>query len=110
MCLASDSYTENPQSVVCFRGKHLSNITGNIHYDSLQGSYWADQKDSRIEAGPSPPIKKWSGRGSQPKARDGEEHERGDYSPSRKGGGFGGLPREFFLILSFIMCVFNGGL
>ena len=28
------------------RGKYLSNNTGTTHYDSLQGSYWADQKDS----------------------------------------------------------------
>ena len=27
--------------------KNLSNNTGTTHYDSLQGSYWADQKDSQ---------------------------------------------------------------
>ena len=44
--------------------------------------------------GPSPCIQKWSGGGSnrEQKAR---EHERGDSSPSRKGG-LGGLPRENF--------------
>ena len=49
-------------------------------------------------SGPSPPIKKWTGSGSHrvPKAREGGEHERGNYSPSCKGGGFGGLPRENF--------------
>ena len=55
-------------------------------------------------SGPSPPIKKWSGGGSHRvlKAREGEstrggEHERGDYSPFRDGGGgLGGLPREKF--------------
>ena len=31
------------------RGKHLSNNTGTAHYDSLQGSCWADQKDSHNE-------------------------------------------------------------
>ena len=30
--------------------KYLSNNTGTTHYDSLQGSYWADQKDSHNEA------------------------------------------------------------
>ena len=59
--------------------------------------------------GPSPRIQKWSGGGSnrEQKAREGGEHERGDFSPSRKGG-LGGLPREIFLILSASMCVFNG--
>ena len=27
----------------------MSNNTGTTHYDSLQGSYWADQKDSYNE-------------------------------------------------------------
>ena len=27
------------------RGKYLSNNTGTTHYDLLQGSYWAHQKD-----------------------------------------------------------------
>ena len=31
------------------RDKYLSNNTGTTHYDSLQGSYWADQKDSHNE-------------------------------------------------------------
>ena len=31
------------------RDKYLSNNTGTTHYDSLQGSYWAEQKDSHYE-------------------------------------------------------------
>ena len=31
------------------RHKKISNNTGTTHYDSLQGSYWADQKDSHNE-------------------------------------------------------------
>ena len=27
------------------RHRNFSNNTGTTHYDSLQGSYWADQKD-----------------------------------------------------------------
>ena len=27
----------------------MTNNTGITHYDSLQGSYWADQKDSHNE-------------------------------------------------------------
>ena len=27
----------------------FSNNSGTTHYDSLQGSYWADKKDSRNE-------------------------------------------------------------
>ena len=39
-----------------------------------------------------------------PKTREGGEHERGDYPPSRKGGGgVGGLPREFFNFERFYM-------
>ena len=34
-------------SAVTKRDKYLSNNTGTTHYDSLHGSYWADQKDSR---------------------------------------------------------------
>ena len=41
-----------------------------------------------------------------PKAQEGAEHERGDYSPSGKGV-FGGLPEEFFefwaLLCAFLM-------
>ena len=53
-----------------------------------------------IFSGPSLRIQKWYGRRSHrvPKAREGGEHERGDYSPSRQGG-LGGLPREFFFNL-----------
>ena len=29
--------------------KKLSNNSGTTHYDSIQGSYWADQKDSHNE-------------------------------------------------------------
>ena len=29
-----------------FKDRNFSNNTGTTHYDSLQGSYWADQKDS----------------------------------------------------------------
>ena len=29
--------------------KYLSNNTGTTHYDSLQGSYWTDQRDSHNE-------------------------------------------------------------
>ena len=28
----------------CSRHKKLSNCSGTTHYDTLQGSYWADQK------------------------------------------------------------------
>ena len=45
-----------------------------------------------------------------PKTREGGEHERGDYPPSRKGGGGLGASPENFLILSASICVFNGGL
>ena len=31
------------------RYRNLSNNTGTTHYDSLQESYWADQKDSHYE-------------------------------------------------------------
>ena len=31
------------------RHRNLSNNTGTTHYDSLKGSYWADQKDSHNE-------------------------------------------------------------
>ena len=35
--------------VILSSDKYLSNNTGTTHYDSLQGSYWADQRDSRNE-------------------------------------------------------------
>ena len=38
-------YMEN----FCSRHKKLSNYSGTTHYDTLQGSYWADQKDSHNE-------------------------------------------------------------
>ena len=34
---------------ISWRDKYFSNNTGTTHYDSLQGSYWADQKDSHYE-------------------------------------------------------------
>ena len=37
LCMASSSH------------RNLSNNSGTTHYDSLQGSYWADQKDSHNE-------------------------------------------------------------
>ena len=40
-----------------------------------------------------------------PKAREGAEHERGDYSPSGKGG-FGGLLEEFFEFWA-LLCAFK---
>ena len=40
-----------------------------------------------------------------PKAREGGEQERGIIPPSL--GGLGGLPLDFFLILSTSMCVFT---
>ena len=33
----------------CSRHKKLSNYSDTTHYDTLQGSYWADQKDSLNE-------------------------------------------------------------
>ena len=38
-------YIEN----FCSRHKKSSNYSGTTHYDTLQGSYWADQKDSHNE-------------------------------------------------------------
>ena len=38
-------YIEN----FCSRHKKLSIYSGTTHYDTLQGSYWADQKDSHNE-------------------------------------------------------------
>ena len=38
-------YIEN----FCSRHKKLSNYSGTTHYDTLQGSYGADQKDSHNE-------------------------------------------------------------
>ena len=42
-----------PDTLVNFlpieRGKKFSNNTGTTPYDSLQESYWADQKDSHNE-------------------------------------------------------------
>ena len=32
-----------------YRHRNFSNNTGTTHYDPLQGSYWADQKDSHNE-------------------------------------------------------------
>ena len=32
-----------------FRGKNLSNNTGTTYFDSLQGSHWADERDSHNE-------------------------------------------------------------
>ena len=32
-----------------YRDKYLSNNTGTTHYDSLQGSFWSDQKNSHNE-------------------------------------------------------------
>ena len=31
------------------KGKYMSNNTGNTHYVSLQGSYWADQRNIHNE-------------------------------------------------------------
>ena len=62
-----------------------------------------------LHPGPSLRIQKWSGWRSHrmPMAREGGEHERGDYSPSRQGG-LGVLLRENFWIFGTSMCVFKG--
>ena len=46
--LTLSNFMENKLHVVQ-RGKYLSKNTGTTHYDSLKGSYWADQKDSHNE-------------------------------------------------------------
>ena len=42
-----DEGREQPNTTL--KDKYLSNNTGTTHYDSLQGSYWADQKNSHNE-------------------------------------------------------------
>ena len=36
-------------SPIFVKDRNFSNNSGTTHYDSLQGSYWADQKDGHNE-------------------------------------------------------------